>query len=109
MARCRYAPARTHQGRRSLDDFAHTFIAAAANEGGVSTYELAGRGARAQHGAPFDWEPFLRGRIGGIRQPLPEGLERAGFRLVYNDQPNKAIADREQVAHRTDLGYSLGW
>ncbi len=96
------------QGRRSLDDFSQAFYAAPANEGWVSTYEI-GDVARALNAvAPYDWERFLRERTSGIRQPLLEGVERAGFRLVFNDKPNKAISDGEKSAHRTDLSYSLG-
>jgi predicted metalloprotease with PDZ domain len=96
------------QGRKSLDDFAHAFYAAPANEGWVSTYEI-GDVARALNAvAPYDWERFLRERTNGIRQPLLEGVERAGFRLVFDDKPNKSIADGEKSARRTDLSYSLG-
>jgi predicted metalloprotease with PDZ domain len=96
------------QGRKSLDDFSHAFYAAPASEGWVSTYDI-GDVARALNAvAPYDWEKFLRERIGGIRQPLLEGVERAGFRLVFTDKPNKAIADGEKSARRTDLSYSLG-
>ncbi len=96
------------QGRKSLDDFAHAFYAAPANEGWVSTYEI-GDVARALNAvAPYDWEKFLRERTSGLRQPLLEGVERAGFRLVFNDKPNKSIADGEKSARRTDLSYSLG-
>jgi len=96
------------QGRKSLDDFANAFYAAPANQGWVSTYEI-GDVARALNAvAPYDWEKFLRERISGIRQPLLEGVERAGFRLVFDDKPNKSIADGEKSARRTDLSYSLG-
>jgi predicted metalloprotease with PDZ domain len=96
------------QGQRSLDDFARAFFAAPASQGMVSTYEFPDV-VRALNGvAPLDWNAFLRARVDGITQPILEGVERAGFRLVYNDQPNAMLADVEKSAHRTDLSYSLG-
>jgi predicted metalloprotease with PDZ domain len=96
------------QGVKSLDDFSNAFYAAPANEGWVSTYEIADVARALNAVAPYEWEKFLRERISGIRQPLLEGVERAGFRLVFNDKPNKSIADGEKSARRTDLSYSLG-
>lgn len=95
-------------GRRSLDDFAQAFFAAPASQGGVSTYELADVAHALNAVAPLDWESFLRERVTGTRQPLLQGIERAGYQLVFNAQPNKAIADVEKSQRRTDLSYSLG-
>jgi predicted metalloprotease with PDZ domain len=58
--------------------------------------------------SPFDWNRLLRGRVEGRDQPVTEGLERAGFRLAFNDKPNAVISDYEKSAGITDLGYSLG-
>jgi predicted metalloprotease with PDZ domain len=96
------------RGRRSLDDFARAFFARPATQGWVATYELADVASALNAVAPFEWAQLLRERTTGLRQPLLEGVERAGFRLVFTDQPNKAIADVERSARRTDLGYSLG-
>jgi predicted metalloprotease with PDZ domain len=96
------------RGRRSLDDFARAFFARPATQGWVATYEFADVVAALNAVAPFGWEKFLRDRTTGVSQPLLEGVERAGFKLVFTDQPNKAIADVERSARRTDLSYSLG-
>jgi len=96
------------QGRRSLDDFSRTFFAQPASQGWVSTYELADVARALNAVAPFEWERWLRERTTGLNQPLLEGVERAGFRVEYSTEPNKAIADVEKSARRTDLGYSLG-
>jgi predicted metalloprotease with PDZ domain len=74
----------------------------------VSTYELADVVRALNAVAPFDWERLLRERTTGLNQPLLEGLTRAGFRVEYSTEPNKAIADVEKSARRTDLSYSLG-
>ena len=96
------------RGARTLDDFSRSFFAAQATEGWVSLYELQDvvRGLDAV--APMDWYSFLRTRVATTRQPVLDGLERAGYRLVYSDKPNLALADIEKSSRRTDLAYSLG-
>jgi predicted metalloprotease with PDZ domain len=96
------------KGERSLDDFARSFFAAPASQGWVATYEFADVVRALNAVAPLDWSAFLKARVEGMAQPVLEGVERAGFRLVYNDQPNKAISDIEKSARRTDHSYSLG-
>jgi predicted metalloprotease with PDZ domain len=96
------------RGERSLDDFSRTFFAQPATQGWVSTYELSDVVRALNAVAPFEWERWLRERTTGLNQPLLEGLERAGFRMEYSAEPNKAIADVEKSARRTDLSYSLG-
>jgi predicted metalloprotease with PDZ domain len=96
------------QGQRSLDDFAHRFLAAPATQGGVSTYEFGDVVRTLNDVAPFDWAGFLRARVTGTNQPLLQGIERAGYRLVYDDKPNAVTKDVEKTARSTDLSYSLG-
>jgi predicted metalloprotease with PDZ domain len=96
------------QGARSLDDFSRAFFAQPANQGWVSTYELADVVRALNAVAPFDWERWLLQRTTGLNQPLLEGLTRAGFRMEFSAEPNKAIADVEKSGRRTDLSYSLG-
>ncbi len=96
------------RGARSLDDFSRSFFAAQATEGWVSVYELPDLVRALNAVAPADWSTLLRERVTGTRQPVAAGLERAGFALVYTDQPNKAVADIERSNRRTDLSYSLG-
>jgi predicted metalloprotease with PDZ domain len=96
------------RGARSLDDFSRSFFAAQATEGWVSVYELPDVVRALNAVAPADWNTLLRERVTGTRQPVAAGLERAGYSLVYTDQPNKAVADIERSNRRTDLSYSLG-
>ena len=93
---------------RTLDDFSRSFFAAQASEGWVSLYELQDVVRALDAIAPMDWYAFLRTRVATTRQPVLDGFERAGYRLVYNDKPNLALADIERSSHRTDLAYSLG-
>jgi predicted metalloprotease with PDZ domain len=96
------------RGKRSLDDFSRLFFAATANQGWVSTYEFEDVVRSLTAVAPMDWATFLRERVAGTGQPLLDGFERAGLKLVYTDQPNKAIADGEKANRNTDLSYSIG-
>jgi predicted metalloprotease with PDZ domain len=96
------------RGQRSLDDFAREFFAAPATRGWVSTYEFEDVARSLNRVAAFDWAAFLRQRVGSTGQPLLEGYERAGLRLVYQDKPNAATRDLEKAAAVTDLSYSLG-
>jgi predicted metalloprotease with PDZ domain len=95
-------------GKRSLDDFSQAFFAAPATQGWVSTYEFADVVRALNAVAAFDWDGFLRQRIDMPNAPLLEGIERAGLKLVYTDEPNKSIVDSEKASRNTDLSYSLG-
>lgn len=96
-------------GSKSLDDFSHAFFAAPATHGWVSTYERADIIRELSRVAPFDWQGFFAARVDATNAPLLDGIERAGYRLVYNDKPNIAIRDMEKARKFTDLGYSLGF
>ena len=95
-------------GRRSLDDFARRFFAAAPTQGAISTYELADVVRTLNGLAAYDWNSFLRGYVEGTSQSISDGLERAGVRLVFNDKPNATISDYEKAGGFTELVYSLG-
>jgi len=96
------------RGARTLDDFSRAFFAAQPTEGWVSLYELQDVVRALNQVAPMDWYSFLRTRVATTRQPVLDGIERAGFRLVFSDKPNLALADIERSSNRTDLAYSLG-
>lgn len=97
------------RGARTLDDFSRSFFAAQATEGWVSLYELQDVVRGLNQVASMDWYAFLRTRVATTRQPVLDGFERAGYRLVYNDKPNLAQVDSEKTSQRTDLAYSLGF
>jgi len=95
-------------GARTLDDFSRAFFAARPTQGEISTYELADVVATLGTLAKYDWAALLRQRLQGTGQPLDEGLKRAGWRLVYDDQPNAYVRDGEKARRNADFGYSLG-
>ena len=58
---------------------------------------------------PHDWRAFLRQRVDSHGPGAPmEGLTRAGWKLVYNEQPNATIAEAEGDQEFDDFSYSLG-
>jgi predicted metalloprotease with PDZ domain len=96
------------RGARTLDDFSRSFFAAQSTEGWVSLYELQDVVRALDAVATMDWYALLRTRVATTRQPALEGIDKAGYRLVYNDKPNLSVADSERSSSRTDLAYSLG-
>ena len=96
------------RGARTLDDFSRAFFAAQATEGWVSLYELQDVVRALNAVAPMDWYSFLRTRVATTRQPVLDGFERAGYRLVYTDKPNLALADIERSSRRTGSGLFAG-
>ncbi len=96
-------------GRKSLDDFARAFFGVDDGRVATLTYNLADIIKALNAIAPWDWRQFLEQRIDDVRATAPlGGLERAGWRLVYTDQPNaylKAVeAQRKSVNYAASVG-----
>ncbi|HPU50589.1 MAG TPA: hypothetical protein PK359_03435, partial [Burkholderiaceae bacterium] len=97
--------------KRSLDNFARNFFGAGTSTGkmGVQTYDFDAVVTALQAVQAHDWAGFLRARIDSLGPGAPlQGLERAGWVLVYNDAPNAAITDMEGSQQLDDFSYSLG-
>lgn len=96
-------------GRRTLDDFARRFHQGAGADAPVSLYgfdEVVHTLDNVQHD---DWRGFLHARLEGLGKQAPlDGLERSGWTLVYNDEPNIAIGDAESAAGHDDFRFSIG-
>jgi predicted metalloprotease with PDZ domain len=97
-------------GARSLDDFCVAFFGPPDSGPEVRPYTRAELVAALNAIAPSDWEAFLRERVDALRPAPPlEGIEAAGWRLVYSEEPNaiaEALAAGEDAG--TDLRFSLG-
>ncbi len=97
------------RGRRSLDDFARAFFAGDGGRARVSTYtfdDVVGALDRVQ---AHDWKRYFHERIeqSGREAPL-DGLARAGWKLVYADEPTAYERDVGFLRKRADFSYSLG-
>ena len=97
-------------GRKGLDDFARGFFGIRGGDWGVVTYELADVVAALNAVHPYDWAAFFRTRIASPGQPAPlAGIEKAGYRLVWKDEPNPYDKARMEDARNLTLVFSLGF
>lgn len=96
-------------GQRSLDDFARLFFGVENGRVQPLTYTFADIVATLGAVQAHDWERFLRERLDshGPRAPL-DGLERAGWRLVYGEKPSEFAHSDDREDRADDYAYSLG-
>ncbi len=77
------------QDHRTLDDFLRTFFGQRDTEPIVVPYTREDVEAALSAICPYDWHTFFETRIYQVnREPPTEGLEAAGWRLVYDATPN---------------------
>jgi len=94
------------QGRLSLDDFLRSFLGQRDSEPIVVPYTREDVEASLAAILPFDWHTFFEKRIYQVNnQPPTEGLESAGWRVVYNATPNR---DGFVVPGTYFASYSIG-
>jgi predicted metalloprotease with PDZ domain len=77
------------QGRLSLDDFMRSFFGQRDTDPIVVPYTREDIEASLSAIWPFDWHTFFETRVYQVNsKPPTDGLEAAGWRLVYNTTPN---------------------
>ena len=92
-----------------MDDFLRRFHGGESGPPQVVpyTYEDVVAGLRAA--ADLDWQAHFDRRLQAVEPRAPlAGLEAQGWRLVYDQRPNPALANREQRNEYRDWLYSLG-
>jgi predicted metalloprotease with PDZ domain len=97
------------QGRRSLDDFLRSFLGQRDTEPIVVPYTREEVEAALSAICPFDWHAFFDTRVYQVNnKPPTDGLEAAGWRLVYNATPNNepSYSDLLPMSYYGD--YSIG-
>lgn len=96
-------------GRRSLDDFCRRFHGGRSGPASVEPYTFEDVVATLEEVAPYDWRALFDQRLWstGAHAPLG-GIERAGWRLTYDDEPGQRLADQQAVRQQVEMGYSLG-
>jgi predicted metalloprotease with PDZ domain len=96
-------------GQHSLDDFCRLFFGGKEGAPEVQPYDLEGLISALNKVAPYDWRGFFLIRLGSRapRAPL-EGLEAAGWHLVYTDVPSEMVLARESVSRSINSAYSIG-
>jgi predicted metalloprotease with PDZ domain len=99
----------TH-GQRSLDDFCRRFHGGQSGPPMVVPYTFDDVVHALNDVAPYDWATLLKERVGATSTHAPlGGIDRDGWKLVYNDQPNVFIKAVEKLAKFADFSYSLGF
>ncbi len=96
-------------GQKSLDDFCRAFHGGAGGQPELKTYNFEDVVAGLNAVAPYDWTKFLRTRLDSTspRGPLG-GIENGGWKLVYNDQPNRFIDNKADAKRLLDETFSVG-
>lgn len=96
-------------GTKSLDTFLHAFTAPPVTGPITKTYTREDVEQTLSSVVPYDWHGFFERYVYQV-SPHPPGddLARAGWRLVYNQKPNKFIEADAKVSHSLDYWYSLG-
>lgn len=77
------------QGRRSLDDFLRSFLGQRDTGPIVVPYTRQDVEAALSAICPYDWHGFIEAHVYQVNsKPPSDGLEAAGWHLVYNATPN---------------------
>ncbi|HYX25660.1 MAG TPA: M61 family peptidase [Thermoanaerobaculia bacterium] len=98
------------QGRVTLDDFCHRFHGGTSSGPALLPYTRDDVVKTLNALVPYDWQGLFAERVDRVAPRLPmAGFERAGWRLVYNDKPNAAMADDEARHEDHDWRFSLGF
>ena len=99
----------TH-GQRSMNDFCRRFHGGESGAPKVVSYTFDDVVRTLNEIAPYDWAALLRERVGATSKHAPlGGIERGGWKLVYNDTPNLFTHAEEKLAKFADFSYSLGF
>ena len=99
----------TH-GQRSLNDFCRRFHGGESGAPKVVPYTFDDVVRALNEVAPYDWASLLRERVGATSTHAPlGGIERGGWKLVYNDKPNLFDQAGEKLGKFADFSFSLGF
>ena len=99
----------TH-GQRSLNDFCRRFHGGESGPPKVVPYTFDEVVRTLNEVAPNDWSALLRERVGATSTHAPlGGIERGGWKLVYNDKLNLLNQATEKLSESADFSYSLGF
>jgi predicted metalloprotease with PDZ domain len=96
-------------GTKSLDDFCHAFHGGASTAPAVVPYTAEDVYATLGKVLPYDWKGFFAERVYAVQPRAPlGGIEGAGWKLVYSDQPNAFQRLRAKSSKLVDESFTLG-
>jgi len=96
--------------KKSIDDFCKVFHGGAGGQPELKTYTFEDVVAALNSVAPYDWVGFLRARLDGVATKTPnEAVEKSGWKLVYNEQPNTVLEIQEELARHASFSLTAGF
>ncbi len=97
------------QGRLSLDDFVRSFFGQRDTEPIVVPYTREEIESTLSAILPYDWHSFIEAHVYQVNsKPPTDGLEAAGWRIVYNATPNNESFDSDLLPIDYYGEYSIG-
>jgi len=97
-------------GQKSLDDFCRLFHGGESGPPKIVPYTFNDVVRALNQVLSYDWAGLLKERVNAVKTGAPlGGMERGGWRLVYNDRPNLFIRTGEGQYQYMDVSYSLGF
>jgi predicted metalloprotease with PDZ domain len=97
------------KGRLSLDDFLRSFFGQRDTEPIVVPYTRQDIEASLSAICPLDWHTFFESRVYQVNnRPPTDGLEAAGWRLMYNASPNRKLFYESLMGPIYFGSYSIG-
>ncbi len=98
------------QGKKSLDDFCKLFHGGQSGPPKVVPYTFDDLVKALNEVTPYDWAALLKERVNSTAAHAPlSGLERGGWKLVYDDKPNAFIHAEEKLDKQVSVYFSLGF
>ncbi|MFZ3217109.1 MAG: hypothetical protein WA192_13720 [Candidatus Acidiferrales bacterium] len=95
--------------KKSLNDFCRIFHGGGNRQPELKPYTFEDVVAGLNSVAPYDWSEFLRSRLDGVATRTPnEAIEKSGWKLVYNEQPNEMDETAEALGRRANFGLTVG-
>ncbi len=92
-------------GQKSLDDFCRSFFNKHGGKPVAIGYSFDDVMGALNQVQPYDWAEFFKSRLQALGGKAPlAGIENAGWKLVYTDEPCAKV----RGVNVTDLSYSIG-
>jgi predicted metalloprotease with PDZ domain len=97
------------KGQRSMDDFCRRFYGGESGPPKVVPYIFDDVVRTLNDVAPYDWATLLKERVQRTSTHAPlGGIEKGGWKLVYNDKPNSFLSAYEKKGKFAELTDSIG-
>ena len=94
---------------RSIDDFCRSFFGGASGQPELKPFTYEQLTQELNRVAAYDWRKFFDERIYAVAPKAPlAGIDKAGWKLVYTQEPNLVQEDHDEIGESLDLSFSLG-